>query len=102
MTMSLRARGFHIDAYRSGVEFLMMNGQHGGDCLIFDYKMPRIDGLELMRRTRDLDDYTPGIMITGFFSSSLQDRAILAGFKGILEKPVLPQYLEKVVLELVD
>ncbi len=97
MTMLLRARGFHIDAYRNGTEFLLMNGQHGGDCLLIDYKMPRIDGLELMRRARNLNDQTPAIMITGYYSDSLKDRALAAGFANVLEKPSSPAMLEAMI-----
>ena len=97
MTMLLRARGFHIDAYRNATEFLLMNGQHGGDCLLIDYKMPRIDGLELMRRARNLNDQTPAIMITGYYSDSLKDRALAAGFANVLEKPSSPAMLEAMI-----
>ena len=100
MTMLLRARGFHIDAYRNGTEFLLMNGQHGGDCLLIDYKMPRIDGLELMRRTRRLNDQTPGIMITGYYSDSLKERALNAGYLSVIEKPTSPSNLDAVIRDL--
>lgn len=99
MTMLLRARGFQIDAYRNGTEFLMMQGQHGGDCLLIDYKMPRIDGLELMRRLRQQDDQTPGIMVTGFYSETLRNRALTAGFTDILEKPSTPACLIEMIRE---
>lgn len=96
-TMLLRARGFQIDAYRNASEFLMMSGDHGGDCLLIDYKMPRIDGLELMQRIRELNDQTPGIMVTGFYSDSLKQRAIDAGFTDVLEKPTTPSALETMI-----
>lgn len=99
MTMLLRARGFQIDSYRSGTEFLMMQGQHGGDCLLIDYKMPRIDGLELMRRLRQKDDQTPGIMVTGFYSETLRNRALTAGYANILEKPSTPTILIEMIRE---
>lgn len=97
MTMLLRARGFQIDAYRNGSEFLMMNGRHGGDCLLIDYKMPRVDGLEVMRRLRAQNDQTPAIMITGFYSESLRDRAKSAGFSDVMEKPTLPHLLVEMI-----
>jgi len=99
MTMLLRARGFQIDAYRNGTEFLMMQGQHGGDCLLIDYKMPRIDGLEVMRRLRLLNDRTPGIMVTGFYSETLRNRALTAGYADILEKPSTPGSLIEMIRE---
>ena len=101
MTMAMRARGFRIDSYRNATEFLMMNGQHGGDCMIIDYKMPRVDGLELMHRIRNLNDLTPGIMITGFYSNHLRDRALQAGYADVLEKPTTPFSLEKTIRDLI-
>ena len=102
MTMLLRARGFQIDAYSNGTEFLMMQGQHGGDCLLIDYKMPRIDGLELMRRLRRQNDETPGIMVTGFYSETLRNRALTAGYTDILEKPSTPRSLIKMIRETLE
>lgn len=102
MTMLLRARGFKIDAYGSGTEFLMMQGQQDADCLLIDYKMPRIDGLEVMRRVRELQDDTPGIMITGFYSTTLRDKALAAGFTEILEKPTTPLTVINAVRDIVD
>ena len=90
MTMLLRARGFKIDAYRSGAEFLMMQGHTDADCLLIDYKMPRLNGLDVMRRLRALNDDTPGIMITGYYSTTLRAQALSAGYNDILEKPARP------------
>ena len=100
-TMLLRAHGFHIDAYRSGTEFLLMNGQHGGDCLLIDYKMPRMDGLEVIRRARLQNDDTPAIMITGFYSNILQERALQMGYKFVVEKPAPPEQLLATIRKLV-
>lgn len=97
MTMLLRARGFIIDAYRSGTEFLTLQGRHGGDCLLIDYKMPRLDGLELMRRLRAGNDSTPAIMITGYYSDSLLARARSVGFAEVLEKPATPKALIQLI-----
>lgn len=93
MTMFLRARGYQIDPYRSGTEFLMMRGQHGGDCLLIDYKMPRLDGLEVIKRLRQRDDTTPAIMITGFYSETLRQKALSNGFADVVEKPTTPDAL---------
>lgn len=97
MTMVLRARGFLIDSYRSGTEFLVLQGRHGGDCLLVDYKMPRLDGLELLRRVRAGNDTTPAIMVTGYYSDSLIARARSVGYAEVLEKPATPQKLIQMI-----
>lgn len=96
-TMLLRARGFQVDAYRSGAEFLTVRGLHGGDCLLIDYKMPHVDGLEVMRRVRRGNDRTPGIMITGFYSNSLIQHAFQAGFAKVIEKPASPSIMVEAI-----
>ncbi|MEM1146871.1 MAG: response regulator [Pseudomonadota bacterium] len=101
-TMMLRARGYKIDAYRDGTEFLLTHEFHDGDCLLIDYKMPRIDGLEVMRRLRAKQDKTPAIMITGFYSSTLRQKALDAGYSEILEKPATPAALLAAVTMLLN
>jgi len=102
MTMLLRSRGFQIDAYRSATELLLMQGAHGGDCLLIDYKMPRVDGLQLMSRLRELNDQTPSIMITGYYSETLRNRALTAGFTDVLEKPAQPTAIIDMVNQILN
>lgn len=93
LKMLLRARGFAVDAYRSGLELLSNHASLQVDCMLIDYKMPRLDGLELLQRLRDLGNTTPALMITGYFSTTLKDRAVTAGFVDVIEKTSQPQNL---------
>lgn len=93
LKMLLRARGFAVDAYRSGLELLSNHASLQVDCMLIDYKMPRLDGLELIQKLRDLGNTTPALMITGYFSSTLKDRAITAGYVDVVEKTSQPQDL---------
>ena len=101
-TMMLRARGYKVDAYRTGTEFLLNARDHGCDCLLIDYKMPRVDGLEVIRRLRGKQDTTPAIMITGFYSETLRTKALSAGFSDVLEKPTLPSSLVEMIQRTVN
>ena len=87
LTMLLRARGFSVDVYRSGIELLGNRHMPDADCMLIDYKMPRLDGLELIRRLRQAGSTIPALLITGFFSNTLSNRAKEAGFNGVVEKP---------------
>ena len=91
-----------MDAYRTGTEFLLNATDHGCDCLLIDYKMPRVDGLEVMRRLRGKKDKTPAIMITGYYSEALRNKALPAGFSDILEKPALPNSLVEMIQKTVN
>lgn len=92
-TMMLRARGILVDVYHTGAELLSSAGDHQGECLLIDYKMPLLDGLEVMKKLRENGDLTPGLMVTGYYSQTLEDRALQAGYSALLEKPILPARL---------
>jgi two-component system response regulator FixJ len=67
-----------------------MPGARGeADCLIIDYKMAGIDGLELTHRLRDLDIRTPIVLITGYADEGLSAKASSAGVRQVLRKPDL-------------
>lgn len=88
LTMMLRARGFTVKVYRSGVELLSNRTPIDAHCMLVDYKMPRVDGLTLLSRLREAGNVTPALMMTGFFSSTLRGRALDAGYSEVLEKPM--------------
>ena len=87
LTLLLRARGFTVEVYRSGVELLSNRVMPQADCFLIDYKMPKIDGLELLSRLRESGVLAPALMITGFFSNTLKARAEAAGYSDVIEKP---------------
>jgi DNA-binding NtrC family response regulator len=57
------------------------------DALIADYRMPGMDGMELLRRAKLLDKDLPVIMITGFAEVRGAVDAIRAGAHDYLAKP---------------
>jgi CheY-like chemotaxis protein len=56
------------------------------DCVVSDYAMPHIDGLELLRRIRDHDPGLPFILFTGRGSESVATEAIDAGVTDYVPK----------------
>lgn len=93
LALLLRARGSSVCIYREGNAFLANYRTHSGHCILSDYKMPHIDGLEIIRQLRSYGDLTPAIMITGFYSTTLEERALAAGYAYVLEKPTPPYEL---------
>jgi FixJ family two-component response regulator len=87
ITLMLRSRGFSVEAYRSGFELLSNRIVPNADCLLIDYIMPRIDGLDLLRQLRTKGLLAPALLITGFVSTTLNKRAQAAGFADVIEKP---------------
>src|SRR5206468_4242470 len=85
----LETEGFDVRTFRSGSALLGSSARHDADCLIVDYKMAGIDGLELARRLRGLDVSTPIVLITGYPDENIWAKACSAGVREVLLKPDL-------------
>ncbi|MEA2940035.1 MAG: hypothetical protein QOD09_564 [Bradyrhizobium sp.] len=93
----LEAEGFDVRTFRSGSALLWSSARHGADCLVVDYKMAGIDGLELANRLRGLDVSTPIVLITGYPDENIEAKASLAGVRKVLLKPNLEDNLAECV-----
>ena len=83
---------------KDGKEALQLVRAGDPDVLLADLKMPGMDGMELMRRARDLDPELPVILITGFAEVRGAVEAIRAGAHDYLAKPFEHQQVLRVVL----
>jgi len=58
------------------------------DCVVSDYNMPGIDGLELLEEVRSIDPGLPFVLFTGRGSEEIASEAISAGVTDYLQKGV--------------
>ena len=63
VSIALEAEGYRIQTYTDGASDLDGLKQNPPDLAIFDIKMPRMDGMELLRRLRQKSDL-PVIFLT--------------------------------------
>ncbi len=63
VSIALEAEGYRVDTYTDGVSALEGLAQQTPDLAILDIKMPRMDGMELLRRLRQKTDM-PVIFLT--------------------------------------
>ena len=63
VSMLLEAEGFQVKAYNDGAQALEGLNQAPPDLAIFDIKMPRMDGMELLNRIRKTQHF-PVIFLT--------------------------------------
>lgn len=64
------------------------------DCIVSDYKMPGMDGLELLTRVREIDPDVPFVLFTGKGSEEIASDAISAGVTEYFQKEVGPDQYE--------
>lgn len=62
----LEELGHRITTAMEGTEALEQFARDKYDLLITDYKMPRMNGLELIRKVRELDSRLPIILVSGY------------------------------------
>lgn len=89
----LETEGYDVRTFRNGPALLGSATRNHGDCLVVDYKMAELDGLELVIRLRRLGVTTPIVLITGFPDESISAKASSVGIRHVLLKPNLEDNL---------
>jgi phosphoserine phosphatase RsbU/P len=79
LTLTLRRAGFQVTAASDGIDGLSKLAEHTPDLVLLDVMMPRLDGLEMLRRIRSepATSTMPVIMLTA--RAQVADR--LVGFE---------------------
>jgi DNA-binding NtrC family response regulator len=80
----LVAAGFEIAYAKDGLDAIEMFECHPVDLVVTDWRMPRLNGLGLVRRLREVSD-VPVVMITAFGSIPDCEQAIRVGADRYLE-----------------
>lgn len=83
----LTARGMTVSAHGSALSFLAEYDGASPGCLILDYGMPGMNGLELQQRLIEIDAPLSIIFITGHGGVPESVQAIKGGAINFLEKP---------------
>jgi len=96
----LEAYGYEVRTYLSGAEFLRDAPNIG--CLIVDYRMPGLDGLEFVSELRKRGTSVPAIMITATGDTSVERRAAELGISQVLHKPLSGRVLMNAISEELD
>jgi len=88
LKFALEVEGFAVRLYDGSQAVLADDRLPGHGCLVIDYRMPQIDGLELIERLRAREVALPAILISGRVDEQLRKRAAQCGVDVVLEKPL--------------
>jgi two-component system response regulator AtoC len=84
----LALRGYAVDTAEDGRRALaLLQGGAAPDVILLDIMMPGIDGIETLRRIRDLDDEIPVVMLSVVGKASTIVEAMQLGAADYLNKP---------------
>jgi len=84
----LEVEGLDVRLYDGAAAFLAEAALPVSGCLIIDYRMPTMDGLQLIEQLHARGVVMPVILITGRASNDLRRRAAKSGVRQVLEKPL--------------
>jgi DNA-binding NtrC family response regulator len=88
---------YEVEAVQDGLEALRKIEASSYDILILDIMMPKIDGLEVLQRVKEMHPDIDIIMITGLSQIKTAVRAMKLGAFDYLPKPFDPDELKLVV-----
>ncbi len=84
----LRGAGYAVDTAEDGVAALERAAEAPPDVVVTDLKMPRMDGMELLKQLRERDRELPVIVATSLQDLSSGVAAMRAGAEDYLAKPI--------------
>jgi DNA-binding response OmpR family regulator len=91
----LEAKGLDVDYAADGMEGFRLAQENRYDAIVLDGNMPRMDGLEVVRRLREESRLsTPIIMVTARDTLEDKIRGLEVGVDDYLTKPFAAQELE--------
>ena len=93
LKFALELEGLDVRLCGAGEELLLHPDLGAAKCLILDFKMPEMDGIEVLDRLRAKGIRLPVVLITGHATAALRSRAAEAGVLSVLQKPLLGNVL---------
>jgi FixJ family two-component response regulator len=97
LSRALIKRGFHVRTFEGAAHFLDAYDPSQPGCLVLDYGLPEINGLELQKTLADKQITIPIIFISGHGGVPETVQAMKAGAVDFLEKPFRQHVLVKCI-----
>ena len=98
----LTKRGYDVDPKSSGVDALLALKKSSYDILLTDLKMPNMNGLDLLKEARCIDDDLGVIIMTGYGEIASYLEAMDLGAVEYLNKPIKTSDLEVIIKKLLQ
>jgi signal transduction histidine kinase len=93
LEMSLAGEGYQVRTAESGQEGLRIFEEFGPKVVLTDIKMPGIDGIEVLKRIKALDNEAEVIVITGHGDMDSAIAALQHGASDFINKPIRNEVL---------
>lgn len=91
--------GWQVTCAASGTEALSILRQKEFDVIVSDYRMPRMSGVQFLRKARVVAPRTPFVILTAYDDPELEAAALEAGAARFLGKAESPKSIAASILE---
>ncbi len=98
----LESSGFAVDSVATAEEGIELAKRNGYACILSDFKLPKKNGIELLRETRQLSQLVPFIIMTAFGSIDIAIEAMKEGANDFVCKPFEPDTICRVIREVIQ
>jgi FixJ family two-component response regulator len=88
LKFALELEGLTVRTYANGDALLADGALPAKGCLVIDYYMPAMNGVDLVKSIRRRHVDLPAILITAKATDSMRRNAERAGIRRLLEKPL--------------
>jgi|SRR5690554_1175260 len=87
LTENLKDANFAVEAFEGGEAFFEWLGKGGqADLVLLDWRMPEVNGIEVLRRLRDDGSEVPVIFLTALSEQIYEEAALHSGAVDFVEK----------------
>ncbi len=102
--MTLKRYGYTLLEAVDGEQALEMATREKPDLILMDIQLPKMDGMEVTRRLRQMPDFkqTPIIALSAYAMKGDREKGMEAGFDDYLSKPVNTRELPKVIEDMLS
>ena len=91
----LTAKGYEVTTARDGEEALKRVKEDRPHLILLDVRMPKMNGLEVLQRVKEIDREVGVIMVTAVNEEEVGRRALQMGAFDYIVKPLDLKYLER-------
>ncbi|MCK4339783.1 MAG: sigma-54-dependent Fis family transcriptional regulator, partial [Candidatus Cloacimonetes bacterium] len=97
----LRLDGYEVEAVEDGYKALEKVKKESWDVLFIDLKMPRMDGIEVMQKVKEINKDIPVIIITAYATVDTAVKAMKEGAYEYIVKPFNPEEISIIIRNIV-
>ena len=95
--MILKIKDYEVDAFEDGESAISSLKKDMYDVAFVDYKLPGMDGIEVLKKIKEIDANVEVVIVTAYASESSHANAITLGALEYLRKPFLMEEIYELV-----